>query len=80
MDDLKERLRKYAPHATRPGLARYMDEAAARIEALEAKVKEAGERLHRYFYAMDEGLDEYHAEKDLRATLAKLQEPSHDGK
>lgn len=50
MADLIERLRKYAPVATRPTAAAVMDEAADRIIALEAdnaRLREGLERLRK---------------------------------
>jgi hypothetical protein len=41
MSDLVERLRKYAPAATKPTVAALMDEAAAHIEPLQAELAEA---------------------------------------
>ncbi|MFZ5744444.1 MAG: hypothetical protein ACOY7T_08200 [Pseudomonadota bacterium] len=82
MDDLIERNKAWSAAMGRGDalsadfVSALLAENSARIATLEALVKEAGDRLHRYFYALDEGLDEYDAEKDLRTTLARIKENS----
>lgn len=83
MDDLKERLR--APSYWMSGSSEGHEgennapfEAAARIEALEAKVKEAGEAMSLCSREMLEEWFPEHLAEQFIATLAKLQEHSHD--
>lgn len=97
MDDLKERNKAW-PAAMGHGDALSVDfvcallaENTARLEALEAKVKEAGEALVRTQSMLESiawhratNFDEVHeriiANRPVLQSLAKLQEPSSDGK